>query len=93
MKRMWNAGLCLLALATLIASQICCFAPTYGQAQDHNQEDDGFGHPVIGREVSIPVHLHDGQEYELSTEQLIAFGEKLFTARWTSQEGAGRAAL
>ena len=44
----------------------------------------------IGREVAIPRHLQDGEEFELSTPALIAFGEKLFTAMWTSQEGAGR---
>ena len=45
---------------------------------------------LIGREVAIPRHLQDGDEYQLSIPQLIAFGEKLFTARWTIQEGAGR---
>jgi len=44
----------------------------------------------LGREVAIPRHLQNGEEFELSTRNLIAFGEKLFTAMWTSQEGAGR---
>jgi hypothetical protein len=44
----------------------------------------------IGREVAIPRHLQDGEEYQLSVPYLIAFGGKLFTARWTVQEGAGR---
>src|SRR5215470_4252457 len=44
----------------------------------------------IGREVAIPVHLQDGQEFQIEIEELIAFGEKLFNAMWTSQEGAGR---
>jgi hypothetical protein len=44
----------------------------------------------IGREVGVPRHLQDGEEYQLSIPQLIAFGEKVFTARWTVQEGAGR---
>jgi cytochrome c peroxidase len=44
----------------------------------------------IGREVAIPRHLQDGEEYEISTRALIAFGEKLFSAMWTSEEGAGR---
>jgi cytochrome c peroxidase len=44
----------------------------------------------LGREVAIPRHLEDGEEFELSTRDLIAFGEKLFNAMWTSQEGAGR---
>jgi len=45
---------------------------------------------MIGREVAIPRHLQDGDESQLSVPRLIAFGEKLFTARWTVQEGAGR---
>ena len=69
---------------------MCSSAPSYGRGQDQSQEEDDFGHPIIGREVTIPVHLEDGQEYGLPLRQLIAFGEKLFTARWTSQEGAGR---
>ena len=44
----------------------------------------------IGREVAIPRHLQNGEEYEISTRELIAFGRKLFDAMWTSQEGAGR---
>ncbi|MGH9358135.1 MAG: di-heme oxidoredictase family protein [Terriglobia bacterium] len=82
MKRLWNAGLCLLAVAALMA--------LHAGLRSYGQDEDDFGHLVIGREVAIPHHLQDGEEYELSTRQLIAFGEKLFTARWTSQEGAGR---
>lgn len=44
----------------------------------------------IGVEVAIPVHLQDGQEYQTPIRDLIQFGEKLFNAMWTSQEGAGR---
>jgi len=44
----------------------------------------------IGQEVAVPVHLQDGDEFTISTKDLIAFGQKLFTAMWTSQEGAGR---
>jgi hypothetical protein len=44
----------------------------------------------IGREVAIPRHLQDGEEYQITIPQLIAFGEKLFTAKWTVQEGQGR---
>ncbi len=49
-----------------------------------------FDDSEIGREVAIPVHLQNGEEYTLSTRALIEFGKKLFMARWTSQEGAGR---
>lgn len=45
---------------------------------------------MIGREVAIPVHLRNGEEFQLSTPKLIEFGKSLFTARWTAQEGQGR---
>jgi len=45
---------------------------------------------VIGREVAIVRHLEDGEEFELSIPDLIRFGEKLFAAKFTVQEGAGR---
>jgi hypothetical protein len=63
----------------LIASLICC--AVVGMAAESER---------IGREVAIPRHLQDGEEYEVSIRDLIAYGEKLFTASWTSQEGAGR---
>ena len=44
----------------------------------------------IGREVAIPTHLNDGQEFQVSMKELIAYGKSLFTAVWTSQEGGGR---
>jgi hypothetical protein len=48
------------------------------------------GASKIGQEVAVPVHLQDGQEFQMTAAQLAAFGKKLFTAMWTSQEGAGR---
>ena len=44
----------------------------------------------IGREVAIPVHLQDGDEFNLPVTQLIQFGAKLFNAKIAAQEGAGR---
>jgi hypothetical protein len=44
----------------------------------------------IGSERSIPFHLPNGREFIVSTRELIRFGERLFSANWTSQEGAGR---
>src|SRR5215470_9982279 len=44
----------------------------------------------LGQEVAMPVHLQDGQEFLMTPAQLAAFGKTLFTAMWTSQEGAGR---
>jgi hypothetical protein len=64
-----------------IAALVCCWAMTAGVPDGRSQ---------IGKEVAIPRHLQDGEEYEVTIPQLIAFGEKLFTAKWTIQEGEGR---
>ena len=44
----------------------------------------------VGREVAVPVHLQDGQEFSLSLPALLAHGQLLFNANWTEQEGGGR---
>jgi cytochrome c peroxidase len=44
----------------------------------------------IGREVSTPVHLQDGEEFQVSLSRLIAHGKHLFAAVWTEEEGGGR---
>ncbi|MPZ16383.1 MAG: thiol oxidoreductase [Luteitalea sp.] len=44
----------------------------------------------IGREVAIPRHLRDGEELVVPLRALVQFGERLFRANWTIQEGAGR---
>ena len=44
----------------------------------------------IGREVAIPQHLQDDDEFRLPLLDLIDYGKKLFAANWTEQEGAGR---
>jgi len=44
----------------------------------------------IGREVAVPVHLRDGQEFSIPLEKLLAQGRLLFNANWTEQEGGGR---
>jgi hypothetical protein len=44
----------------------------------------------IGREVAIPRHLQDGEEFQVSLKQLLDHGRKLFTASWTIEEGGGR---
>ena len=41
----------------------------------------------IGQELSVPRHLRDGEEYTTPLRQLLAFGQRLFTASWTIQEG------
>jgi hypothetical protein len=44
----------------------------------------------IGREVAIPKHLQDGEEFRTVLITLLNFGRDLFTANWTIQEGQGR---
>jgi hypothetical protein len=46
--------------------------------------------PSLGKEISMSEHLRGGQEYDLSIPALVRFGEKIFSAKWTIQEGAGR---
>src|SRR5260370_32089682 len=48
------------------------------------------GATPIGREVAVPRHLQDGEEYQVTLPQLVEHGKKLFTAVWTDQEGGGR---
>ena len=44
----------------------------------------------VGREVAIPRHLQDGEEFTVTIGQLIQYGAQLFNAKFTAQEGAGR---
>src|SRR5438093_8193969 len=46
--------------------------------------------PTIGREMAVPRHLQDGEEFTLSTKALIEHGRTLFTAAWTIEDGGGR---
>ena len=45
---------------------------------------------AIGREVAIPRHLHDGEEFEIPIPRLIRYGQILFRAHFTLEDGAGR---
>jgi hypothetical protein len=40
--------------------------------------------------VAVPVHLQDGEEFNTPLSRLIQYGSRLFTAKFTVQEGAGR---
>lgn len=44
----------------------------------------------LGSELSVPDRLEDGQEFQLKYRELVDYGEQLFNARWTIQEGGGR---
>jgi len=56
------------------------------RAQEHNSQPA----PPIGKELSVPQHLQDGEEFELSVDNLVKFGRRVFSANWTAQEGGGR---
>ena len=71
-------GACTLIL--FLSSILCTFAHI-GYPQTASR---------IGRELAIPVRMEDGQEYQVSLSKLLSYGEKLFSAKWTSQEGEGR---
>jgi hypothetical protein len=45
---------------------------------------------MIGREVAVPRHLEDDEEFRISLVDLIEQGRLLFAANWTDQEGGGR---
>lgn len=40
--------------------------------------------------MAIPVHLQDGAEFTVPLLELISYGARLFNAKFTIQEGAGR---
>jgi len=44
----------------------------------------------IGKELALPVHLADGDEYLIPITELFEHGRKAFAANWTDQEGGGR---
>jgi cytochrome c peroxidase len=64
-------------LAVLIV--VCGVAVTTVQSQSR-----------IGREVAIAHHLEDGDEFTIPLRELLAHGQRLFTAVWTIEEGGGR---
>ena len=49
-----------------------------------------FDNSQVGKEVSIPAHLKDGEELQMPLSDLLALGSQLFQARWTTQEDQGR---
>jgi hypothetical protein len=45
---------------------------------------------TIGREAAIPLHFENRQEFRMPLTTFLAFGQPLFAANWTIQEGQGR---
>src|SRR5690349_10606144 len=71
-------SVCLLFIGVTFAASIVALA------------QDGDLDSQIGREVAIPHHLKDGDEFNLPLRRLLAYGLELFNAKFTIQEGAGR---
>ncbi len=46
--------------------------------------------PNIGREAALARHLQDGEELTMPLNKLLKYGEKVFNANFTIEEGAGR---
>jgi len=67
-------------LPCALLSPLLIATVAFGQSSEHQ----------VGREVAIPVHLQDGQEFSIPTVNLIQYGAQLFSAKFTIQEGAGR---
>jgi hypothetical protein len=44
----------------------------------------------IGKELAVPRHLADDEEFRISVDRLLQHGANLFSANWTVQDGAGR---
>jgi hypothetical protein len=83
----------LFASAAILLLTVCGAGATGFVESDPDFESGPPFDPAapIGREVSVARHLRNGQEHELGIADLLRHGELLFRARWTSQEGQGRA--
>ena len=75
------------AISFLIASALI-FGHVYEQVAA--KQASATYSPEIGREVAIPHHLEDDEEFSLPVKKLIEYGKKVFMANWTEEEGAGR---
>ncbi len=84
------------SLARVAALMLAAFwmSPLVAQGPASSEEPDAATAQAleaqIGREVAIPIHLQDGEEFTTPLPQLLDYGEKLFTAVWTEEEGGGR---
>lgn len=83
LKLMIIAGILFLGL-----NSVADFAESAAMAPARQPTDPTPPAP-LGQELAIPRHLHDGEEFQLSLTELLAHGERLFSAHWTSQEGTG----
>ena len=73
-------------LVSLLMPVVASFVASVVHAEGHAAPPS----PTIGREVSVPRHLSDGDEQRLHPRALFEHGRTLFSANWTIQEGGGR---
>jgi len=75
------------SLSTLaLGSTLTVFGASAAQAAEFQPSADW----QPGREVAVPVHLQDGEEYTTPLPKLLKAGAQIFNAVWTPQEGGGR---
>ena len=84
-SRRWS-----LSCATLIYFAVFMTCQFFEQSSSAQTLSARERESSIGREVSVPLHLQDGQEFTVSLEKLLSHGRLLFNANWTAQEGGGR---
>jgi hypothetical protein len=74
-----------------LSLSLLMISTSYLFSDDHKPADQSPQLPhQLGREVSIPRHLADDEEFSIPLQDLIDYGKKLFMANWTQQEGGGR---
>lgn len=76
-------------LAKLITISLVVLACWGAQGQSQAQETAASA-KKIGREMAMPRHLADDEEFRTPLAELIEFGKRLFNADWTEQDGGGR---
>jgi hypothetical protein len=70
---------------------LCLISTPLLLADDHKQAaQSAQSAHRIGREVAIPRHLADDEEFSVPIKQLLEYGKELFVAKLTEQEGGGR---
>jgi cytochrome c peroxidase len=76
----------MLALGAVLACSILTARPDAQKSAQIGSEQAA----QIGSERAVPVHLQDGEEYTTPIPDLVRYGERLFTAMWTVEDGGGR---
>lgn len=74
----------------LLAAALLLVAAAPAAAQEPGPGPDPAQAFEPGREVAVPRHLADGDEYRVPARELFQHGKLLFDAMWTGQEGGGR---